>query len=567
MVDDSMTLRTLYQALLDCDGSRLRVIAQQWDVAVKAELRPDAAAQLADAMAHVESVETVWEVLPPPARAGLEDLLRRQGAIPWAIFTRRWGQVRVVGPGRLERDELWRNPISPAERLWYWGLVFRTAILSPTGDPIEMAYIPDALILYLPVPPPQEIPPPEPIATPPRLISGDDVLGESLVTLWTFLQNESVRPAEDGNWPPKLRQSFLESFPAEALASLPLLETLALEQNWIHVDERGLLRPVPGCMMDWLRSGRQLQWRSLAQAWAQSRRWNDLAHVFSLHPDPVLGWLNDPLASRERMLALLRCCTPGIWYTLAELLAYVHEHEPDFLRPDGDYDSWNVRDAVTDVPVRGFAAWNLVEGALLAFMITGPLSWLGLVDLGWTVPHLAPDCFSINAAGAAFLGVDGNFELPEPPPVELRRDGVLVVPPGRRYERFQLSRIAMPVAQQDSAHGSGTAYRLTPASLLRAKAQRIQLDRITEFLESALGHTLPAAFHKAVERGYNAGEHVRLAQVWLLRTKDSDLLEYPAVRALIQERLGSIGALVRESDRERLLAVLLQEGLLPEVEE
>ncbi|HQE98776.1 MAG TPA: hypothetical protein PLG06_03460, partial [Anaerolineae bacterium] len=124
-----MTLRTLYQALLDCDGARLRVIAQQWDVALKAEARPDAAAQLADAMAHAEGVERVWEGLPPAARAALEDLLRRGGVLPWAIFTRRWGQVRVVGPGRLEREELWRTPISPAETLWYWGLVFRVGTL------------------------------------------------------------------------------------------------------------------------------------------------------------------------------------------------------------------------------------------------------------------------------------------------------------------------------------------------------------------------------------------------------------------------------------------------------
>lgn len=567
VADGSMTLRTLYQALLDCDNSRLRVIAQQWDIAIKAELRPDAAAQLADAIAHVEAVEAVWEVLPLQARAALEDLLRRQGAIPWAIFTRRWGQIRSVGPGRLERDELWRNPISAAEQLWYWGLIFRTTILSPTGDPIEMAYIPDALILYLQVPPPQATPPPEPIALPPRIVAGDDALGESLVTLWTFLQNESVRPAEDGRWPPKPRQNFLESFPAEAVAPLPLLETLALEQEWIHADERGLLRPVPGRMMEWLRGGRQLQWCSLAQAWAGSRRWNDLAHVFSLHPDPVLGWLNDPFTSRERVLALLRRCTPGVWYTLTELLAYAHEHEPDFLRPDGDYESWNLRDAVTDAPLRGFATWNLVEGALLAFIITGPLSWLGMVNLGWTVPHLSPDCFSINAAGAAFLDIDGDFELPEPSSVELRRDGVLVVPPGRRYERFQLSRIAIPVDQHGAAHGSGTAYRLTPASLLRAKAQRIALDRIIDFLKSALAHPLPAAFQKAVERSYNAGEQVRLAQVWLLRVKDSDLLDYPPIRVLLQERLRPDAALVRESDREHLLTVLMEEGVLLEIEE
>lgn len=564
---EGMTLRTLYQALLDCDGARLRVIAQQWDVALKAEARPDAAAQLADAMAHAEGVERVWEGLPPAARAALEDLLRRGGALPWAIFTRRWGQVRVVGPGRLEREELWRTPVSPAETLWYWGLVFRVGTLSATGDPVEMAYVPDVLMLYLPTPPPQEIPSPEPIAAPPRTLAGDDTLGEALVTLWTFLQNESVRPAPDGSWPARLRENFLALFPAEALPRLQLLETLALEQGWIHVDERHLLRPVPGPMLEWLRGGRRMQWCSLAQAWEQSRLWNDLAQISSLHPDPVRGWLNDPRASRARALGLLRRYTPGAWYTLTGLLDYAHEHEPDFLRPDGDYESWNLRDAATEAPLRGFATWPLVEGALLAFLVTGPLAWLGLVDLGWTAPHLPPDCFSINAAGAAFLKLDGDFTLPEPPPVELRRDGVLITPAGRRYERFQISRIAELVGMPGRAFGKETAYRLTPLSLARAKAQRISLERILEFLQTATERPLPAAFQKAIERSYNAGEQVRLARVWLLRVKDPELLDYPAIHALLQERLGPRMALVRDSDRERLLELLIQEGLLSEIVE
>ena len=562
-----MTLPTLFQALLDCDIARLRVIAQQWDIALKAELRPDVAAQLADAMAHVEAVESVWDVLSPGARAALEDLLRHEGVIPWAIFTRHWGQVRPVGPGRLEREELWRDPKSAAETLWYWGLVFRTTILSPTGDPVEMAYIPAALVLYLPVPAPQEIPPPEPIATPPRVLVGDDALGEALVTLWTFLQNESVRPTEDGSWPVRLREAYVASCEGLSEPQLRLLDVLASEQGWIHVDERGLLRPVPGRVMEWLRGGRRLQWCTLAQAWEQSHRWNDLAQISSLHPDPVRGWLNDPFASRQRMLAILRRCTPGIWYTVKALLAHAHEHDPDFLRPDGDYESWNLRDAVTDAPLRGFATWEMVEGALLAFLLTGPLSWLGMVNLGWTTPNLSPDSFCINAAGAAFLGVDGNFDLPEPPPVDLRRDGILIVPLGRRYERFQLSRIAAPADFAGAGPGKGTAYRLTPLSLARAKAQRIPLERILEFLTTATGHKLPAAFQKAVERSYNAGEQVRLSQVWLLRAKDSELLDYPAIRALLQERLGPRVALVRESDREQLFTVLFQEGLLPEIED
>jgi len=117
------------------------------------------------------------------------------------------------------------------------------------------------------------------------------------------------------------------------------------------------------------------------------------------------------------------------------------------------------------------------------------------------------------------------------------------------------------------AFGKEAAYRLTPLSLARAKAQRISLERILEFLQTATENPLPAAFQKAIERSYNAGEQVRLARVWLLRVKDPELLDYPAIRALLQERLGPRMALVRDSDREHLLELLIQEGLLSEIVE
>lgn len=562
-----MKLPTLYQSLLVCDNARLRAIAQQWNVALRIESHPDAAAQLADAMAQAGAVETAWNALTADGQAALEDLLRREAAVPWAVFTRRWGQVRIVGPGRLERDELWRKPVSPAETLWYWGLVFRAGVLSATGNPLEMAYIPDALKLYLPAPSQLEIPPPEPIATPPRIRVGDDALGEALVTLWAHLQYENVRLAEDGHWPSRLYEICLTSLEGADLAEVRLLEVVAPEQDWVHVDERGFLRAASGRIMEWLRGGRKLQWCTLAQAWEKSSGWNDLAQVSSLHPDPVVGWPNEPQESRQRALEILRRCTPGLWYALPVFLDYAHEHAADFLRPDGDYETWNLRDAATDAPLRGFDNWEMVEGALLAFLVTGPLSWLGMVDLGWTTPYLSPDCFRINSAGAAFLGLDGSFDLPEPPPVELTRDGVLIVPVGRRYERFQLSRIAVPTKVSRIGPGEGMAFRLTPLSLTRAKAQRIPLDRIVEFLATATNNPLPAAFQKAVERSYHGAEQVRVAQIWLIRVKDPELLDYPAVRGLLQERLGPRTALVRDSDRDRLFIVLLQEGLLPELEE
>jgi hypothetical protein len=213
------------------------------------------------------------------------------------------------------------------------------------------------------------------------------------------------------------------------------------------------------------------------------------------------------------------------------------------------------------VPLRGFEAWESVEGALLAFLVTGPLYWLGLVDLGKSIPWLPPDRFRVSEAGAAILGAADPPTFLEPASIEVRVSGLLLVPPERRYERFQMSRIAAPVGEE-GLH----LYRLTPRSLRRARRQRIPLERIEEFLEEALEQPLPTTLRQAIEETYQGGGEARLAQVLILRVRDAELFDVDGVRNLIQERLGPQVALVREVDREQLLRVLALQGVLPEVD-
>ena len=58
----------------------------------------------------------------------------------------------------------------------------------------------------------------------------------------------------------------------------------------------------------------------------------------------------------------------------------VHQQQPDFQRPAGDYDSWFLRDQQSGEFLRGFEHWDEVDGALLRYLICGPLHWLGGVD-------------------------------------------------------------------------------------------------------------------------------------------------------------------------------------------
>jgi len=549
-----MSLRTLYQTLLDSDLARLRAIAHQWEIELTAERRVDVAAELADAMARAERVERALAVLPTSTRAALDDLLRHEGALPWAIFARRWGELRAAGPGRVEREALWRDPASSLEDLWYRGFVQRAFEERAVGH-VEMAFVPEELRLYMPAPPPLVIPPPEPVVQPAYECMGTDALADDLVTLWAGLQAASV-DASAAPW----RESVLRWLDAPAEVKLGLLETLAQEQGWVRQEEGPALRLAPDSVLAWLQADLWEQWSRLARAWMESRRWNDLAFVPTLRPDPVKGWPDNPFSARNAVFDMVRHCVPGTWYDVEQFVAYVREHATDFLRPDGDYDTWALRDTLTDIPLRGFDAWDGVEGALIAFMLTGPMAWLGMVDVGGSA-LLPRSVFRLNEAGAALLGLGEPPHLPEPPLARWRADGIIAAPARRRYERFQLSRIALEGRRgEDGAY----VYYLTPASLARARQQRISVARILGFLEQATGRAVPPHLVTAIEQAYQGPPPARLERVWLLRVDEAALLDSPDVRPLIRELLGPGMALIHEDDRERALAMLSKRGILLE---
>lgn len=525
-----MALRTLYQTLLDSDPMRLRIIAAQWAIPLRAERRTDIAAELADAMAHADRIAGILERLAPDQRAALDDLLRADGRLPWLIFTRRWGDVRLIGPGRLEREELWRTPISPAEGLWYWGLLQRA--FDAATPPVEWAFVPDELRLYLPPPPDEPIPLPEPCAPPPIITAGDDTLADTLADYWAALQVEPRR---------------VKRFPQRAL-----LETLSLEQGWL-TDARKL---VPDAILTWLNLSRWEQWAALARAWLASRRWHDLAHVPGLAlDDPDAIWPGDPLAQRRAALDLLTRCAPGAWVALGDFIAYVHTHAPDFLRPDGDYERWPLRDVATGASRRGFANWFYVEGAYLSHLITGPCAALGLVDIGSSAAAQPAQAFRLSVAGEALLRHAPPPDLPAPGPITLHETGHILIPQGARYARFQVGRIADPLDTQGH-------YALTPSSLRRALKQRIPPERLLAFLREASGADLPPTLEQAIRRALDSsGAAARLEPRLLLRITDETLLRELQRHALRGERVPQ-GLLFYPADRERLLTLLARLGWL-----
>lgn len=557
-------MRPLHQCLLDTDLIQLQAIARLWDVELTTNRQREVAGQLAKAMAQPEAVTDAWEVLSDDLRRPLEALLAAGGQMPLQIFTRQWGQIRAMGPGRMERERPWRKPISPAEGLWYSGFVFRAFEQGDEGT-FEVIFVPPELQANLPTPPTQ---PPaiaiEPIPEPAMVRSAGETFLDDACTLLSYLQNERVRPNRAGGWSAQHEARLTRRLHDPEPARLDFLRHLARALGWLRLTDSGHLRPDPGPAARWLQSSTGQQRHVLAEAWRDDPTWNDLFHVPTLRPEDTGAWRNDPPMARRSILGHLKTCAPNAWYRLADFVAAIKRADPDFQRPDGDYSSWYIRDATTGAYLSGFESWDAVEGALIRYLIKGPLNWLGLTDLGAAAPNGPLTIFRLTPYGATFLGLIEPAPEPEPAPAILRSDFTVLMPAARRYERFQLARIADWTRTDDPF-----VYRIMPGSLERARQQGIPAARVLEFLRQTANAPVPRSFEAALTRWEARGPEAHMERAVLLRLSSEEMmtqvLSSPLTRHMIREQVGPMAATVREQAWPRLVAALGEMGLLPDV--
>ena len=572
-------MRTLHQCLLHADLARLQVIARFWDVDLTAGRQREVAAELAEAMISPQAIAVARDALPDDQRRALKALLAAGGLMPLQVFSRQWGEIRAMGPGRLEREHPWREPISPAEGLWYHGLLYRTFDQGPEGA-FEVAFVPEELRPHLPA---ATAPAPrislESTSEPGVVRSTGDTFLDDACTLLAFLQNERLRPRQDGTWPSRHETQLAGQLRDPDPARLDLLRHLAHTLDWLRLTtgpqtSGGHLRPNPGPAIAWLQlPAADEQRRQLAEAWRDDATWNDLFHVPTLAPQDTGAWHNDPVLARGAILQHVRACVAGTWYGIDAFAAAVRQVDADFQRPDGDYATWYIRDATSGDYLSGFENWDRVEGALIRYLLTCPLAWLGLTDVGTRAPGEPLSAFRLTPAGAAFLGLGKPAPEPTREPMALRAGWTVTVSPARRFERFQLARVADWVASPSAAHagkkGATFTYRITPASLERARRQGIPVARVLAFLDEMTEAPLPRLVADTLAHWDARGTEVRLERTIVLSTASEPLMDQilasPATRRLIQERVGPVHALVRARDCPRLVEALGKLGTLAEI--
>lgn len=556
----STRLPDLSQSLQTQDPGFLRIVLELWgieqDQAQESPATFHQAVQRFASALNRDLVMQTLDALAPKTREALNDLLRNGGKLPWQMFTRRYGQVRQMGPGRRDRERPYLQPTSPAEALWYRALIGRAFMDTPDG-PQEFAFIPSELLALLPPPPEAQTAPPGRAASPSErahvILANDQILDHACTLLAALRLNLALDSEEfvRGSW--SLSSPY--AIPPRAL------QTLLISAGLVHAVDR---LPLPEATREFLEMPRPQALVVLVRAWLESPSFNELR----LLPDLILegDWQNDPLRARRTVLEHALRIPSATWWSLSSFIAAIKHTQPDFQRPGGDYDTWYIRSQTSGAFLRGFEHWDEVEGALIRYIVSGPMHWLGLVDLAAPTSHAKPTAFRLSFWAQSLL----NGQPPSG--LETEDEALLVSPDGRirvprlapRVARYLVARFCLWEGKDDEAY----TFRVTAASLRRARQQGLKISHLLSVLRR---HTsaLPPNLVQALERWEEYGSEVRLERATILRLRKPHILQAlrksPAGRYL-GDLLGPTTVIVKPGAGGKVLAALVEMGYLGESE-
>ncbi|MBN2084838.1 MAG: hypothetical protein JW748_06395 [Anaerolineales bacterium] len=548
---------TLLHALQDETPDHWRVIAEAWGVEYPASAR-DPLPEMIAGILKPERMAAFYRALPESSRDAIGVLRRSGGKLPVADFFHRYGDIRSMGPARKQREQPWRNPVSIAESLWYSGWLGR-AFIRAGGRAQEYVFLPADLEALIP--------------------AGDTDAPQA----WSLLSYQpdrreafyqaGVRAAEDActmlayarNWPPPSWKDAARWFPKEPLdrhikepASVPLLHRLLAEKGLLQGDP---LQPSPESARAFLEDAPEEAAAGLIGAWNDSPGWNDLARAGGLHAEGE--WPNDPVRARREFLDALRTAPRGEWCTVESAVTLVRESRMEFLRPASEFDVWQLRDETGEF-LRGIDSWDRVEGALVRYFISGPMAWLGAVDLA---PRADPKAFRLTPLAETLFGGKSAAGAPAGIRARIRQDGSLVILPGTPLLlRYQLARCADWLPPKGGAY----VYRISPRSLSRAREQGVRAAHIQPLLDSLAGRA-SGALRKAVQRWEQRGTEaaVRPGKIVLPRNPEAA----KELAALAERDRGTLIRLdgpvyvVTRLGSNKLRTRLIEEGFLLEEEE
>ncbi|MGD8404396.1 MAG: helicase-associated domain-containing protein [Anaerolineales bacterium] len=557
----------LFISLQKHDLGHIRIVADLWGIELTPNETEAAIKELRASLLDPELLAEILESLNPKAQSALEALVAKNGRIPWAEFTRRFGDVREIGAGKRDREKPHLSPESTAEILFYHALLARAFFNTASGAQ-EFAYIPDDLLnlfnLNSSWPGLEE---PTQTSSIPNAHSVDrDDHEEEIENPVNVVDKQPLgRPASPGEkvHPLPPTDDLLDEA-TTLLAAMRMGIEIPDTQIPVQVLEEFLKsaeiilksRLKPERVKSFLEASRDEALQTLTEAWLESETFNELRQLPSLIFEGE--WKNQPLVTREFLLNLLDAIPEDKWWSLTAFIRDVKAKYPDFQRPAGDYDSWFIKRESDGEYLRGFAYWDQVDGALIKYFITKVLFWLGQVDLAVPEDGTEPTAFKVISEKAKVKSEEGK--------IVARSNGQIAVPRFvPRAVRYQVARFC----EWDDPKADAFQYRITPASLERAGEQGLKVEHLLALLAKHTSGGIPPVLVKALKRWEANGTEARVQTQVVLRVSRPEILEElrkSKAARFLGEILGPTAVIIKDGAQSKVLAALTELGLLAEDE-
>jgi hypothetical protein len=553
----------LYDSFLKQDIGHLRIIAELWGIEFDSKNVDAAREKLSVSLLEPKLLAEIIDSLAPEADSAITTLVNSGGRIPWPTFTRRYGDIREAGAGKRDREKLYLKPASVTEVLYYRGLLAR-AFFDTKKGPQEFAYIPDDLLSLISQ---RDTHLPDLLSKSGTVPRENTEKKQEKTSQTSVEDNEplgrAASPGERGQEIPAndailddattlLAALRLGIEPPET--KIPTKVVQALLQSAILIKGS---TPQPEPVKVFLESPRAQALVLLQNAWIESESFNELR----LMPGIICEgeWKNQPQETREFLLNLLDAIPEGKWWSLNAFVRDMKQKYADFQRPAGDYDSWFIKRESDGQYLRGFSAWDQVDGVLIKYFITNILYWLGQVDLCIAEGATEPTSFQITNPESRISNLENKK-------IHVSSQGLISVSRlAPRVVRYQVSRFCDWEEPKDDLY----RYRISTNSLSRAKEQGLKVEHLLSLLSKHSDAGIPPTLVKALKRWEVNGTEARVQTQVILKVSKPEVLEEmrrSKAARFLGEVLSPTTVIVKGGAIQKVMDTLAELGLLTEVE-
>lgn len=459
---------TLLETIVDYEADLLMIIAEKWGFDLDINEKGDIAEQVANLILNQSDALEFINLLPQKAQTALKILTDHNGRLFWDSFISQFGDLREMGTAIREKEKPHHDPKSITEHLFYSGLIGRGFFQSAHGLR-EYAFVPDEILFLID----SHQPPPSsnniPYVNQKDIVIMNDCKDKILDHACTYLSLIRIGKPLD-------KLIFLN--PDISIAFLnKLLQDCELinKKNGVNSDR----------IKFFLQAPRADSFSLLVQDWRKSSTINEIGFLVDITCEG--GWKNNSVETRSFLLEWIKSLSSTHWYGIDNLVAWVQENHPFFMRTHGEFESWLVKDTKTGAYIRGTEYWGHIEGSYLLYMLTGPLVWMGILIQGQSSDrkvYISKTEWADDLIG----GNRVNFRVQQKTQFKLDKRAKIAV--DRLFPlhiRYQVSRFCEFINEKNGQY----FYQITASSLRLAQSQGLKIQQLISLINKYGSRPIP----------------------------------------------------------------------------